>query len=99
LPTVTACVPTYLNSDKLLNVLYVIASLLGQIVVALRVGSRRLPSWHLMVHHLSAFQDLEICRVRFQFLSIDLVGDRDLDSFEGVQDIELCQIKAGIVVD
>lgn len=49
--------------------LHVIASLLWQIVVRLRVGSRRLPPWHLMVNHLSSFQDLKIRRVRVQFLS------------------------------
>lgn len=60
-----ACAGTYLD---------VIASLLGQIVIGLRVGSRRLPSWHLVVNHLGLFQDLKIRRVRVQFLSIRLAS-------------------------
>ena len=52
-----------------------------------------------MVDHLGLLQDLQVRGVRVQFLPVDLVSDGDLDRLEGVQDVELCQVKAGVVVD
>lgn len=46
-----------------------------------------------MVYHLSPFQDLKIRRVRVQFLSVDLISDRDLDRLESVQNIELYSVR------
>ena len=88
-----------LDSHKLLNVLHVIASPFGQIVVGLRVVSLRLPPWHLMINHLSLFQDFKIRGIIVHCLSLDLVSDRDFSRFKSVQNVELCQIEAGVIVD
>lgn len=67
--------------------LNVIAGLFGEIVVSPCVSGRLLPAWHLVVNHLRLVQDVEIRRVRVQFLSQtvsvftihhDLVGITDL---------------------
>jgi len=125
------CASTYLDSNKLLNVLLVVsvtvryaspgeyahldvfAGCPRKVVVGSRVGSRLLPAWHLVVNHLSSVQDVKIRRIRIQFLSkwsvpriyhhhlvgitdlsIDLVGNGDLDCFESIQNVELQGVRA-----
>ena len=53
-----------------------------------------LPSWHFMIDNFGSVQDVEIRRVVAQFLSVDLVGDGDLDRVEVVQNIQLVRFRA-----
>lgn len=48
---------TYLDSDKILDVLNVIAGLLREVVVSPHACSRSLPARHLVVNDLGAIED------------------------------------------
>ncbi|KAI6757622.1 hypothetical protein HG531_003447 [Fusarium graminearum] len=78
----------YLNPNKLLNV-----------VERLCTSCWLLPARHLVIHHLGALQEVEISGVVVEFLSVNLVGNGNLDCLKSIQNIELCEVQSRIVVD
>ena len=59
---------TYLDSNKVLDIFNVIASLLGEVIVGLHACSRSLPAGHLVVNGLGAIEDGVVCWVTVDFL-------------------------------
>ena len=46
----------------------VVLGFLGKILPGLCVGSRRVPTWHLVVDNLGAVEDVQGCGIRLEFL-------------------------------
>ncbi|KAI6763110.1 hypothetical protein HG530_009090 [Fusarium avenaceum] len=72
---------------------------LSEIVEGPGVGSWLLPSGHFVIYNLGSGEQVKIRRVVAQLLSVDLVGNGDLDRVEIVQDIELGEVQSRVVVD
>ena len=69
--------------------------------VALAVSDGLVPAGELLVDNLKAIEDAEIGREVLDLLTSlgVLVGNGNLDGLEGVEDIELGEVKGSVVVD
>jgi hypothetical protein len=79
--------------------LNIIPGLLREVVEGPGVSGWLLPSRHFVIYNLGSGEQVEIRRVVAQLLSVDLVGNGDLDRVEIVQDIELGEVQSRVVVD